>query len=767
MHRFPVLVWEDWTGSFSARLVDDEDNVGSPLAGFGTSAREALSQLKEYLAWSFERQPWRSAADFHDPHIIEFRVEVRPEYQVQGRVYPCDESIPMRVAAVHGRQESGMLVCALPMLGLQFYYYESNALRGLVTTYVQEALKGQTPQQLSRYLFPKRVWLEEIAVAGGKRSAVAQGAIEVPTLKLVADPLNSEQMRRSFSRAHGRDRQVNELAYLLIAERANVLLVGETGVGKTSILVDAVREVERHYQASTTETPEQSATRAPRFWTSSAARLIAGMKYLGQWEERCERVIEELARIEGVIAFEDLLELVRTGGSSSNTSIASFLLPFIERGELRVISETTPEGLDACRRLLPGFADAFRILQIPSFTQPEALATLQAYCAAIERNHPARIDNDARRLIYRLFQRFLPYEAFPGKTVNFTSSLYERAKTTKFPQITNDVIIEAFVKLTGLPELFLRDEVVLEENDVRAFFRSEIIGQEEACQAATGTVLTFKAGLNDPSRPLSVMFFTGPTGVGKTELARSLARFLFGAVEDSERFVRLDMSEYSSPGSAERLVSRSSGESSEFINRMRRQPFAVVLLDEVEKAHEGVFDVLLSVFDEGRLTDRFGRTTYFRSAVIIMTSNLGADSSDPPGFGLQVGPAASTYDRAAQTFFRPEFYNRIDRVVSFSALGRDSTRRIVVKELQSLNTREGLEKRKLRLTWTERLVDHLVEVGFSTRFGARPLQRAIEQEIVTQLAFYLNRKSKLKKAGLTVDFDLEDQKITITESVIT
>jgi len=279
-------------------------------------------------------------------------------------------------------------------------------------------------------------------------------------------------------------------------------------------------------------------------------------------------------------------------------------------------------------------------------------------------------------------------------------------------------------------------------------------------------VLTFKAGLNDPARPLSVMFFTGPTGVGKTELARSLARFLFGEVEDSERFVRLDMSEYSSPGSAERLVSRSTGESSEFINRMRRQPFAVVLLDEVEKAHEGVFDVLLSVFDEGRLTDRFGRTTYFRSAVIIMTSNLGAVSSDPPGFSSQLGPAASTYDRAAQTFFRPEFYNRIDRVVSFSALGRDSTRRIVIKELQSLNTREGLEKRKLRLAWTERLVDHLVEVGFSSRFGARPLQRAIEQEIVTQLAFYLNRKSKLRAAQLTVDYDLGEQKVTISEGFV-
>ena len=270
---------------------------------------------KSILFGRSNTNPGAAAADFHDPRITELRVEVRPEYQVKGRVYPCDESIPLRVAAVHGRQESGMLVCALPMLGLQFYYYESTALRGLVNTYVQEALKGHTPQQLSRYLFPKRVWLEEIAVARRKTfRRPRKQSIELPGLKLVADPLNSEQMRRSFSRAYGRERQVNQLAQMLIRERANVLLVGEVGVGKTSILVDAVREVERESRSRAKEASEQGANRISRFWTSSAARLIAGMKYLGQWEERCERVIEDLARIEGVIAFEDLLELVRTGG---------------------------------------------------------------------------------------------------------------------------------------------------------------------------------------------------------------------------------------------------------------------------------------------------------------------------------------------------------------------------------------------------------------------------------------------------------------------
>jgi ATP-dependent Clp protease ATP-binding subunit ClpC len=369
---------------------------------------------------------------------------------------------------------------------------------------------------------------------------------------------------------------------------------------------------------------------------------------------------------------------------------------------------------------------------------------------------------EPRNLIYRLFRRFLPYEAFPGKTVNFTTMLYERAKSEHLTQITSDRVIGAFVKATGLPELFLRDEVSLEERDLQAFFEHEVIGQTEACRAATSAVLTFKSGLNDPARPISVLLFTGPTGVGKTELSRSLARFLFGAAEDSERFVRLDMSEYSLPGSAERLIAGPSGEPSEFINQMRRQPFAVVLFDEIEKADEGVFDLLLSVFDEGRLTDRFGRTTHFQSAVIIMTSNLGATASETPGFGAGDEVASSTYHRAAQIFFRPEFYNRIDSILSFNALGKDNVRRIAIKELDALTAREGMMKKNIKLAWTDRVVDHVVQLGFESRLGARPLQRMIEKEIVTSLALYLNANPHLHDSRITVDFDVATGRVIAT-----
>ena len=758
-HRFPVLVSEDFSGRFTGRLVDDEQDPSVPLVGTGGSVREVLLQLKEYLVWSFEREPWRSSPDFHDPKLVEFRVDVRPEYRVKGRVYPCDESVSLRVACVHGRQESGMLVGALPILGIQFYYYEAKALRGLVTTFVQESLKSHTPQQLSRYLPSKSLLLEEIVVTDNKRRFITKpDSRELRHLQVVADRLGSDAMRVSFSRAHTRERKVAELTQLLSSERANVLLVGDTGVGKTSVLVDSVRNVEREARERAKDSPEPDApgNSSHKIWVTSAGRLIAGMKYLGQWQERCEMIIQELARIDGVLAVEKLLDLMRTGGTSENDSIAAFLLPFIERGEVRIVAEATPAELDACRRLLPGFVSNFRVLHIPAFTDAEALAALKAYCATIERNSTARIDSEVRAVICGLFRRFLPYEGFPGKTVNFTSRLYEIARTKSLKEIGKDLVISEFVKLTGLPEIFLRDEVTLDEQDVKAFFQTEVIGQPEACCAATSAVLTFKAGLNDPGRPLGVLLFTGPTGVGKTELARTLARFFFGEAELSERFVRLDMSEYSLPGSAERLIAKAYGEPSEFINRMRRQPLAVVLLDEIEKADESVFDVLLSIFDEGRLTDRFGSTTYFSSALITMTSNLGSTKGDPLGFGM--GETSNTsYDRAAQTFFRPEFYNRIDTVLSFRSLDRESVRRIVEKELTALMTREGLKKRDIKMSWSQKLVNHLARQGFSSRLGARPLQRTIESQIVAPLASYLNRDQSLRSATLHLDLSANDE----------
>jgi ATP-dependent Clp protease ATP-binding subunit ClpC len=344
----------------------------------------------------------------------------------------------------------------------------------------------------------------------------------------------------------------------------------------------------------------------------------------------------------------------------------------------------------------------------------------------------------------------VPYGAFPGKAAGFLAAVFERARQDRRAEVDVEQVVALFIRQTGLPELFLRDELPLNRDEVLESFRKRIIGQEEACQAAATLVTTFKAGLNDPGRPAGVLLYCGPTGVGKTEMARALARYFFGHGEPGERLVRLDMSEYTGFRAGERLLMQPDGEPSPLIQKMRQQPFVVLLLDEIEKADPEVFDVLLGVFDEGRLTDRFGRVTSFKSAVIIMTSNLGSGRRGSFGFG-PAPPVA--YESEALAFFRPEFFNRIDGVVTFQPLGPDTIRAITRKELAEITGREGLARAKVKVTWSERLEAHLAKEGFDEQYGARPLQRALETLVVAPLARFLLAHPEVRERTVRVDVD--------------
>jgi ATP-dependent Clp protease ATP-binding subunit ClpC len=311
---------------------------------------------------------------------------------------------------------------------------------------------------------------------------------------------------------------------------------------------------------------------------------------------------------------------------------------------------------------------------------------------------------------------------------------------------------------TGLPGSLLRDEELMREDEVLQTLSSRVIGQEAACRAATGVITTFKAGLNDPGRPLGVLLFSGPTGVGKTELARAISDYLFGHGAGRDRLLRLDMSEYAGHGASERLVADSNGDPSEFIKRLRGQPFCVVLLDEIEKASPDVFDMLLAVFDEGRLTDRFGRVTNLQSSVIILTSNLGSARDAAIGFGQQRGP---DYNAEVMRFFRPEFYNRLDAVVPFAPLEAATIRQIAAKELSELATREGLAKAEIKLTWNDEVLALVAAAGFDRRFGARPLQRALEELVVTPLARHLAQHPGTR--GAKIHLRVADGKVVLSE----
>lgn len=744
-HRFPILMLRDAAGFHTALLVDDGD-----VGAFAATPAEARQQVRDHLERAYRVSPWRPAPDFADPTLTVHRVDVRPEYVDEARSYPCSETIPLRVPVATGRTQAGLRVASLPTLGIRFSFYADEDLRPLVTQYVQQRFKGESPAQVARFLCPSHVELDDVVIlAPDAYRSARRGDGEPRELPNVADPLASREMRGRYSRAWGRDDEVARLIEAIRKETAPILLLGETGVGKTSILADAARRIERDGAAiavSSASPPdaadESAAHRANRFWLTSAPRLIAGMQYLGMWQERMEKLIAEIGAIPGVLCADNLLDLVRTGGRTPADSLGAFLVPYLQRAELRLVAEATPAELDAVRRLLPGLADVFQIIPVKPFERSQVIDCLSHVAAAHRQNYRVDLDRGVIETVYRLFARFMPYQAFPGQAAAFVSELFDRAARDGSNRIRPDDAIARFVQRTGVPERFLRDDVPLETQTVVSTLRRDVIGQPRACEAAAGVVMTFKAGLNDPARPLGVMLFTGPTGVGKTQLAQSLARFLFGAAGRDEatgrppaqRLIRLDMSEYAGPGAADRFLGSPDSGPADWIQRLRQQPFTVLLLDEIEKAAPEIFDVLLGVLDEGRLTDAWGRLTHFRSAVVVMTSNLGATAAAPFGLSPTAAPA---YDSAAQDFFRPEFFNRIDTVVTFDPLTPPDVRAIAEKELRDLATREGITRWNVRLAWTDRLLDHLSATGFDPRYGARPLQRAVESEVVTPLAKFL------------------------------
>ena len=394
-------------------------------------------------------------------------------------------------------------------------------------------------------------------------------------------------------------RSQDEHALMGALSRGSCLIVGESGVGKSAILRHVARKIQREERQRTTakERREQNIgnSRLPRFWVTSGGRLIAGMQYLGQWQERLEMVIAELADSDAVLAIENITDLVKLGGGSPRESLAAFMLPYLQTGQLRLVVEATPEELDACRRMLPTFVDALPVVRIEPLNPRQETMLLEKFLKNDARDRKSTYDESLADTIRQWCFQFQRHAASPGPSVEFLKScLAARPK-----DLSVDDAAEKFIRRTGLLEIFLRDAWTLQRSEVSTVLRKEVIGQDSACDIAAGVVTRIKSALNDPNRPFACMLFCGPTGVGKTQLSKSLAKYLFGHGEGKTPMIRLDMSEYSGVAAGHRFLLDSEERPANWIQQIRSKPLSLLLFDEIEKASPEVFDILLSLLDEG------------------------------------------------------------------------------------------------------------------------------------------------------------------------
>lgn len=535
------------------------------------------------------------------------------------------------------------------------------------------------------------------------------------------------------------EHQVDALAQLITQSNTNVLVTGASGVGKSAVLRAAFRKI----------TGKEGLGGERSFWEMRSQRFVAKAKYLGEWQEICESIIMDLQQANGTLYLLDIIRLLQIGGNSPEVSVAAFLVPFLQNGQLTMIGEVTPTELESMRRLLPGFIENFQIFDIKELSENKIQAVFQKLSDYSEQALNIKLSHEALSETYRLLFRYFPYEKFPGKGIKFLLKSISEAQLTNRKRITRQHILGQFIEQSGMPELFLRDDLLLDTKELQAYFAKKIIGQPQALEKLSGIVKVFKAGLNNPYKPIQTLLFAGPTGVGKTASAKALAEYFFGKGQQQLPLVRIDMSEFQHPGHIYKFIG-GGGEVGALVKNIREQPFSVLLLDEVEKAHPAIFDALMTVLDEGRMVDNFGRITNFRNSIIIMTTNLGASDRAPLGFGTE--SSDKRYHSAISRAFRPEFVNRIDETVYFNQLNPEDILTITRHELKGLEKWEGVETRKLSLDFSEQLVQFIASVGYNRRLGARPLQRAVNKYIVEPLAQHLLKHSTLKDKKIHIDY---------------
>lgn len=569
-------------------------------------------------------------------------------------------------------------------------------------------------------------------------------------LQQVATPWHFDQVQ-----AYGRDREIQQMTRALQNPfNKNILLVGPHGVGKSALLQELSRIAPLH------EVEQQ-------FWETTASNLIKELTADTGWQDNMIFLTRELKEKGGILVVRNLMELFEVGQyEGNNVSMAEYLLPLLSRGEFTLLSECTEEERAQIELRSPSYLSFFQLIQVEEPPTPLASEIIQWKVDQLQQTHRVQLSEEAVQEVIRLNKRFTPYAGIPGRPIRFLESLLLQ-KADSFSQPSNQElhisraeVIHQFCQNTGMPTFMVDPEVEMDPTAVLRFFSDNIFGQDHAVTSVVNVLATVKAAMTQTGKPIASFLLVGPTGVGKTELAKVLAAFMFGS---RDRMIRFDMSEYSDAYNIMRLTNGQGGGEGLLTSAVRREPFCVLLFDEIEKAHPDFSDLLLQVLGEGRLSDGRGQLVNFCSTVIIMTSNIGAAriQENPISILLEAtqAQAAQLYLSAVQKHFRPELFNRIDQVIPFEALGPETVAFVVEREIEALKRREGIRFRKMELQLPESIIEHLARKGYDRKYGARQLQRTIRESLIVPLAKALNEEDPDDQ--LIVQVHIENDEIRV------
>ena len=639
-------------------------------------------------------------------------LEVEVELDLQSRDLDRGGNLRGVFPCLVTAEDNDRWVTAL-RLGHSFHAAAKEDLPALAAAEVRRILKARlaSGEDPLRLLPPAATRLELLAVRLGpppaKSTKKEQRRDDLALLAQIGTPFSAK--------AHDLlPRPVEEarLAALLSgSRRSSVLVVGPDGSGKSSLI-------------------ERVLAGRQQVYLTSGYQWVAGQSLLGQLEERVEQVMAAVQRLDAILYFERFDELLTSRGDGDD--LISLFRRFVTRDKVRIVGELDADRLDEAQRAYTSFFSAVSVVRIealaPDDTRTLLLSRLETLLPEPEE---AAQREDLAGALLELSLRYFADRPLPGIAISLFDELagLEIEARTLGRHIGLPELYKLVSARTGIPEFLLREDVALRLEPLRAAFRDQLVGQEAAVEQLAGILASVKARLQPEGKPLAVLLFVGPTGVGKTEAARCLARLLFG---DERRMIRFDMSEYSDRWAAERLIRGNDREEGLLTRRVRREPFAVVLLDEIEKADRAVFDLLLQVAGEGRLTDARGRTVSFHNVILVMTSNLGAaeQRSTKLGFGNPQLSQQAFYRGQVEGFFRPEMVNRLDRVIIFLPLTPEEVSQITRLQLRALGRRRGFEERGITFEVDEAAVELLAAAGHSPAHGARRLRRELQLRIV-------------------------------------